>query len=861
MNSKSSNNLLNNKENPYSSYKLFPNIVYKLENQGKYNFQYFPIVTKNSLEGNRIIYLATQNNGNSNNFIMNENGNNYEYKTYKNNKKLTNQNIILIIQKSIQLQIIKKKFEYLLKTPTKNIEINNDNNNNLFNNENKVLRNSNNEQIKKKINYENIKNDFISTTINLFDKPPKKENKKLFHSYSVGNYGRVQSGSLPNFNMNLISIEDSKIMEKNFINKIRNTNRKDNLIKLLEQYKRFKTYNKINNNNISNNSFIIGLNQNIKRKKIIERLYTLNNNVKMIEEVENENSENDTLREKQNLKDKEKDKIEDNWNNVKNINNKQKKFISENEEKKEIIKSCKNELINLGNFKKIQNVNRIKNLNIKNMIKNDNLLKDNILRENRKNIKDKNKDIYKEYFNNNNSNKQLYKNLNIKINNNNSSNLDNIGIINSKNNINKIMINNNKNMHKKINNYIDKNKTQVVLVRKILREERYIIDENGREKLLGISQSLLNENKNRINIIKKPEIDDKNKTNHLGNNTYINFDNKMLKKERYHRINKKFPEKRKIMINDIEDNNLNNKIKKINIIKSTSNINQNSQNQGKERFHFDKINRPFIIKRNNKVLQNNSTYNNIYRNQYKNININNNLNHVIYIQNKISTNKSSQNSNSNIIQETEKGNLDKKYINRNHSYREINSMRSSKDNISRTIYHDYSNLDRRMIYNNSTVQINKQNSYNESKCGLNRNYSLNISHKTQDKTNKGLIMGKKNNSSYVYKQDYSNGKIYNNNYKIIDDVNKNNYKYSRNVIKIRNKIKYHEEKSPDSIKSCTNELTNKVINGKKIYEQNLINIYPHNNSLNSNHRKNPIKIEYVSNEYIFQTEDREYNKN
>ena len=241
MNSKSSNNLLNNKENPYSSYKLFPNIVYKLENQGKYNFQYFPIVTKNSLEGNRIIYLATQNNGNSNNFIMNENGNNYEYKTYKNNKKLTNPNIILIIQKSIQLQIIKKKFEYLLKTPTKNIEINNDNNNNLFNNENKVLRNSNNEQIKKKINYENIKNDFISTTINLFDKPPKKENKELFHSYSVGNYGRVQSGSLPNFNMNLISIEDSKIMEKNFINKIRNTNRKDNLIKLLEQYNRFES--------------------------------------------------------------------------------------------------------------------------------------------------------------------------------------------------------------------------------------------------------------------------------------------------------------------------------------------------------------------------------------------------------------------------------------------------------------------------------------------------------------------------------------------------------------------------------------------------------------------------------------------
>ena len=134
------------------------------------------------------------------------------------------------------------------------------------------------------------------------------------------------------------------------------------------------------------------MNQNINRQKSIERLYTLNNNVKIIEEVENENSENDTLREKQNLKDKEKDKIEDNWNNVKNINNKQKKFISENEEKKEIIKSCKNELINLENYKKIQNVNRPKNLNIKNMTRNNNKLKDNFLKENRKNIKDNNND-------------------------------------------------------------------------------------------------------------------------------------------------------------------------------------------------------------------------------------------------------------------------------------------------------------------------------------------------------------------------------------------------------------------------------------------------------------------------------------
>ena len=854
MNTKLSNKLLNKKENPHSSDELFSNIPYKIKNQVKNNFQYFPKVTNHLLAENHIIYIATQNNGNVNNFLMNKNENNYEYKTNNNTEKFSNPNIKLIIQKSIQLQIIKKKFEYLLKTPTKNKEINNNNDNKLFNNENRVLQYSNKEQIKKKINYQNIKNDFISTTINLFNKSQKKENKELYHSYSVENYGRNQNGSLPNFTMNLIRIEDSKIMDKNFIDKIRNVNRKDNLMKLLEQYKRFKSCNRINNND--NNSFTIGLTIDKNRQKSIEKLYTLNYSDKIIEEVENENSENDTLREKQYLKDKEKDKIEDNKNNVEN----------EDEEKKEIIKSCKNELINLENYKKIQNVNRPKNLDIKNMTRNNNKLTDNFLKENRKNIKDnnndKNKIMFKEFSNNNNFPKQLYKNRNIKENNFNPSNLNNNCIINNNsnnNNINKIMINNNKNIHKNIRNYIKKSKTQEVLVRKILREERYIIDENGREKLLGISQSLVKDNNNR-NLIEKPEINDKNKTSHIGNNNYINFDKKMLKKERYHRINKRFPENRKIMTTDIKDNNLNNKCKKINIIKSPINkINQNSQKKGKERFHFVKINRPVATRGNNKIFQNNSSYNDIYRNQYKNININNNLNHVIYIQNQISPNKSPQNSYSNIICKTEQGNQDKKYINRNHSYREINSMSGVKDNVSRTIYHDYSNLDKRMIYNHSTYQINKQNSYNESKCGINRNYSLTIFHRPKDNTNKDLVMEKYNNSSYKYIKDDSNGKIINNSYKIFDNVNKNNNKYSRNVIKLGNKIKYYDEKSNDSIKNFTNELSNKDINEDKIYEQNLISINPHNNSLNSNHRKNQIKIELLNNEYIFKAEDREYN--
>mgnify|MGYP003571329562 CR=1 FL=1 len=860
MNSKPTNKLLNNKENHNSSDELFSNIPYKIENQGKNNFQYFPLVTKDSLEGNHTIYLAIQNNGSINNFIMNENENKYIYKPNKSTQNVTNQNEILIIQKSIQLQIIKKKFEYLLTTPTKNKEIKNDNNNNkvnnFLNNNKRVLQNSIKEQIKKKSDYENIKNDFISTTINLFDKSQNKENKELFHSYSVENYGRIPNGSLPNFAMNLIRIEDSKIMDKNFIDKIRNVNRKDNLMKLLEQYKRFKSYNKINDNNFVNNSFTIGLNQDKNRQKSLEKIYTLNYSDKIIEEDENENSENDTIREKQNLRYKDKDKEEDKKYNTKNNKDNPKKNISEKEDKKEIIKSNKKEMINAGIFNKIQNVNRTKKLIIKNMIKYDNKLKDNIIKENRKIIKDKNNDkskaAYNEYFNN-------YK----------SSNLNNNDIINSNNNnINKNMINNNnRNIHKNINNYTDKKKNQEVLVRKILREERYIIDENGKEKLLEINQSLLNENNNKTNIIKKPKLNDKNKAHYAINNNYIKINEKINKKERYHRNNKKFPEKRKIMINDIEENNLSNKIKKMNIINpplnksSINNRNQNSQNNEKERFHIDKVNRPVIIKKTGKVLQNNYSYNDIYRNQYKNININNNLNHVIYIQNQISPNKSPQKCKSNIRPEVAQGNQAKNQINKNHSYREINSMSGSKDITSKTIYHDYSNLDKNMKYNNSTVEINRQKIFNERKCGINKNYSLNIFHRFGDKTNnKGLAMENYNNNSYKYNKDYSKDNIINNNYKIFDNVNNNNYKHSRNAIKIGNKIIYYKQKNPpDSSKRYTNK-SNIVIKKEKIYEQqNLINIYPHNNSSNKNQRRNPIKVDYVSNNYIFKTEDRQFN--
>ena len=291
------------------------------------------------------------------------------------------------------------------------------------------------------------------------------------------------------------------------------------------------------------------------------------------------------------------------------------------------------------------------------------------------------------------------------------------------------MLNNNKNIPCNIYKNIYKNKNghkpQEVLVRKILREERYIIDENGKEKVLAINQSLLNENDNKNNLIKEPENDDKNlnKKNIVDNN-YDSIEEKIIKKERYHRNINKVPEKKVIDLYEIQKKNNsfniskiipNNKVKRIHTtlspsyLISQSKTTQNSQK--KERFHninFHKINNPVVIKQMDKILQRNSPNNNMYRRQYQNININNNLNHVIYIQNQTSPNKSTKNDTPKIKPEIHQRNKFGNYINKNHSYHEINSISDRKANtISKTIYHDYSNLDKIIFINKSTTNISR----------------------------------------------------------------------------------------------------------------------------------------------------------
>ena len=273
-----------------------------------------------------------------------------------------------------------------------------------------------------------------------------------------------------------------------------------------------------------------------------------------------------------------------------------------------------------------------------------------------------------------------------------------------------------------------------------------------------------------------------------------------------------------------------------------------------------------------KQFQRNSpNNNNMYRRQYQNININNNLNHVIYIQNQTSPNKSPKYGkpiiSSEIPQRNQFGNL----INKNHSYHEINSISDRKANtISKTIYHDYSNLDKRMITNKSTTNIyNRQNDSIENQGQLSRNYSLNNFKNPISKTSKDLIMENMyiySDKSYKYEKNVSNDKMMEKNYKVFDRMNNDfNNKYNRNIIKIENKNKYHKRKKPPNlIKKNNNTIFNGVplgnndyfINEQYIYEQSN-RVYPHSNSNNKYYKNKPVNSCYIKEVDTF--EEREYN--
>ena len=89
-------------------------------------------------------------------------------------------------------------------------------------------------------NYINSKDQFISTTKNLYNNENNNSRNKLNRSYSVDNYYNIANKSL-----NILGAK-SKIMEENFINGIQDFKRKNSLLDALNLYHKYKSLAKNN---------------------------------------------------------------------------------------------------------------------------------------------------------------------------------------------------------------------------------------------------------------------------------------------------------------------------------------------------------------------------------------------------------------------------------------------------------------------------------------------------------------------------------------------------------------------------------------------------------------------------------------
>ena len=844
---------------------LESSISKKSKKLGRKNLKFFPIETKNSFKGSDTIDLDAEEGRNINNYILNK-------LYYKNsNKKRKKKNKKLILQRSIELQIKKNKFEYLLNFPVKSEGKNNYKTNKIKRisqiniDDEKEIEKIDDNKYNTINNTRNIKKDFI-LSMNLFDKSHNKKNKELIHSLSVENFYNEMNKSFSSFNETLENIDE------NFIDKIKNSKRKKNLKDMIEKYKRFKSLTSLNVSNHKKKPRSLGLDQiednnidkAVNRIKSSEKMYNFRNNYNIIEEDENENSENESIIKNY---DSKNEKLKNNQNNNKiDNNNKTISFKNPNQKRKNRI--IKTRMSKMENFTKIKNkkdlekkkiteikkestdnnicdfnnvnsnacIKKFKNkyhflnrekfynkltnntinndkdinfsLNYKNKIispKNNQkkcINKINKFKKEKKHIQhDKNENNIKNKLLNNNLIDSINNNINNKIDNNNNNNNN----LQNKNSYNKSIYNN-------YTKDFTKNKPKKVLIKKILKEGHYIIDDNSQDKILEFNHSLFdNSNKNNQKKI--------NNMKHIRNYT-VNLEQELIEKERheegYKRIlfpddytKKNLRDKKDYSFN-IPSKIINYKIKKnyttfspnnkIPEIK-TSNNSHDKEKEESQKLKFSKLSRPAIVKKmNNKLIQMYSPSNrDLYENKYQNININNNLDHVIYIQSLnspyLSPEKLKKYSNIEI-------NKNSDYKNKNHSYHEISSFSGRKPSItSKTIYHDHNIYEKKIPFYKYNINTSKINSYqnlvyikkNSFSSKLSSNSLKKQSLNSSKKFNLDNIKHYNSKESNNFKTNFENYKTMKNTYNIYNNINEvSNYDSNKSENKVENKIKYYK---------------------------------------------------------------------
>ena len=165
------------------------------------SLKYFPITTND--QGYNTIYLVAEDS-------QNEESNNKNKRNIINERN-SKDNKYLSSQRSIELQIQKLKIRNFY--------------NKFADNENRKI-----ERNKTLYNFSNINNQFNlnNKKIELIENIPKKT---ITHSFSVDNYSNINNNALKILGVNLKSLENSAIMKENFINAIKDSKRKKNLLK------------------------------------------------------------------------------------------------------------------------------------------------------------------------------------------------------------------------------------------------------------------------------------------------------------------------------------------------------------------------------------------------------------------------------------------------------------------------------------------------------------------------------------------------------------------------------------------------------------------------------------------------------
>ena len=362
-----------------------------------------------------------------------------------------------------------------------------------------------------------------------------------------------------------------------------------------------------------------------------------------------------------------------------------------------------------------------------------------------------------------------------------------------KSDLSSYIINNKKKYYiKNIKKYINPNKENEniikepkILVRRILREERYIIDENGKEKLLAVNQSFLPK---KINLNKLETMDKLN----IRTNTKNDLDEQIIEKEKYKNDNKNniINNKRKLMKTNSQ--NIFNEQSKKSLVNITSyDTNTNKSINGNILQFLQRKEKPILIKK----LPNKIEKKNVIK-----LNEMNNLNSKSFLYGK-----------------KEQTGLLKKTANNNHFYHEIKSFREKEREcpINSPIQNFQHN--KKLSVNNSTRQIKSlKNSFdlNFYNKNSNKNCSAYFSEINSEKNRGDTLKSNDNAIHDIERTHHKNYSIH----EIIDLRNKTNKKNNINNKSFKYSKK-EETKNSNTIYADTSPNINNNFKSDNIYTQ------------------------------------------